>query len=1522
MEDNTVIQNQVRVASRKWEWLAPFLLTGILILGALFRFTGVNWDEDQHLHPDERFLTMVTTALTIPGISDALGMPPAGCAKWGGYFDSECSPLNPYNHGYGLFVYGTLPIFVTRLVGDLLDQTGYGQIHIVGRLLSALFDLSTVLIIYFIGRRLYGTRAALLGAFFLAASVLDIQQSHFFTVDTFTNIPILLAFWFALDIADGKKWTAFVFAGVAFGVALAGRINIAPFALVLIAAAAVRAYRAALAQRAAWRAAAITQVAELAPEDGLSAANAESQVAGAPEILPVAHPAPASVSLEDFLWRAGARALVGLAVAALVALFIFRIGQPYAANGPNLIAPHIPKPDLSRGVVPFAFDVALSWAGGVNLKFADNMAYIGELVAGRQDYPPGHQWTNRTAYLFPLENMVLWGLGLPLGIAAWIGFAFALYRLIRYREWQHLLILVWVGITFAYTGQQWVKTLRYFLQIYPFLALLAGYLLVALWEHAPRWTIAPALARIIAGGIALIVIGYTLFWATAFTTIYTRPVSRVTASRWIFQNVPLGSALGNEHWDDPLPLRMDGKDPFGGMYRGIASSSDGVLHWYDEDTPEKRVAALQWLDDADYLILSSGRLSGSITRLPMRYPLTTQYYRALFDGSLGFELAAEITSRPQLFGIAINDDDAEEQFTVYDHPKVLIYKKSARYSHANTAQIFNRIDLDEVYRFWPREATTAPTALLLTPADREAQMRGGTWSEIFNPADLVNQMPSVAWLALIEILGWITFPLAFVVFRALSDRGYIFAKTLGILLPAWGAWTLASYYVLPFGRASIALVIAGVALVSVFAAWRARRELRDFFRAHGLVVLIEELLFLLFFAAFLLVRYGNPDLWHQWFGGEKPMDFALLNAVIKSTWMPPYDPWFAGGYLNYYYFGQLITATLIKFSGIVPEVAYNLALPLYFALTALGAFSSVLSLARGRAEVRLFAGLLGAIFVAVMGNLGQVILIGQTLIKIGGGDPQSSVASVLASIGVGIYRVLVEQQPFDVPIGWWYWNATRIIPDTINEFPFFSFLYADLHAHVMALPFTLVVIGFCVNWVVRERNDTARLPFWPHLQISPTDVGEVLFASLAFGALRAINFADYPTYLLLIGCALAIGEYARWQKINWDAILAVAWRFGAVVVFSTALYLPFVKSFASAYLSVEMWRGERTGFAEYLVVHGIFLFVIVTFLIAKTFDTKERRTILFDWMPLFVVLLIAVEGVFIIAKAYAFALGFPLLAFAGILVLRPDCDARTRMIALMIAAGLAMTLMVEVITYKGDIGRMNTVFKFYLQVWVFFAVASAAALTMLQTQDETPNTRRTAFANGWVAMFGVLVVIGLLYPITATRAKVTDRYTFGSPAGLNGMDYMRTAIYAERGGDLVLEADRQAIEWLRANVAGSPVIVEGNTPLYRWGSRVAIYTGLPTVIGWDWHQKQQRSIVDGAIIDRRLDAVKQIYNTRSADDALAQLKRFRVTYIYVGDVERGFYEAAGLAKFDAMARAGQLQLAYQNDRVKIFKLGE
>ena len=152
------------------------------------------------------------------------------------------------------------------------------------------------------------------------------------------------------------------------------------------------------------------------------------------------------------------------------------------------------------------------------------------------------------------------------------------------------------------------------------------------------------------------------------------------------------------------------------------------------------------------------------------------------------------------------------------------------------------------------------------------------------------------------------------------------------------------------------------------------------------------------------------------------------------------------------------------------------------------------------------------------------------------------------------------------------------------------------------------------------------------------------------------------------------------------------------------------------------------------------------------------------------------------------------------------------------------------------------------------------------------------------------------------------------------MDFMDEAIYQDSAHDEILLFDRQGINWLRENVDGSPVILEGNAPLYHWALRVSIYTGLPTVIGWDWHQKQQRSIIDGAIIDRRIENVRNIYNTRDVNAPLTTLKRYRVSYIYVGDLERIFYDPQGLAKFDAMARAGQLEMVYQNERVKIYKI--
>ncbi|MBE0699915.1 MAG: phospholipid carrier-dependent glycosyltransferase, partial [Anaerolineaceae bacterium] len=178
-----------------FDWLWDFVLIVILLGGAYFRFTGLDWDQNQHLHPDERFLTMVETAIEpVHSISQ--------------YFDTKLSTLNPNNRGYGFYVYGTLPLFAVRYAAEWLGETGYDQVQLVGRQLSAVMDLGTVLVVYLIAMRLYRRRRlALLAAAFASLSVLPIQLSHYFTVDTFTNFFGMLAFYFAICLLPiGKGW--------------------------------------------------------------------------------------------------------------------------------------------------------------------------------------------------------------------------------------------------------------------------------------------------------------------------------------------------------------------------------------------------------------------------------------------------------------------------------------------------------------------------------------------------------------------------------------------------------------------------------------------------------------------------------------------------------------------------------------------------------------------------------------------------------------------------------------------------------------------------------------------------------------------------------------------------------------------------------------------------------------------------------------------------------------------------------------------------------------------------------------------------------------------------------------------------------------------------------------------------------------------------------------------------------------------------------------------------------------------
>ncbi|MCL4339383.1 hypothetical protein M1271_06890 [Patescibacteria group bacterium] len=633
------------------------LIIVILFLAAFFRFYGINWDNNQHLHPDERFLTMVGNAILWP--QDLFE-----------YFNTSQSPLNPHNRGFGFFVYGTFPLFLTKFVADILSKSDYNNLTIVGRQLSAGFDLGTVLLVFLIARGLisrskllkptsfkfsllgkeYSIKSLdlfpLLSMLFYAVSALPIQLSHYFAVDTYLTFFTALTFFLLIKIVlhiSIYDYKVFIFSsllGISLGLAAASKIT----ALI---------------------------------------------------ILPI-------IGLCYIFLLLKERKLLHIFTCGFIfslSLYIsFRITQPYAFISGNVLNP-LPNPKLIENWKQLrSFDDPNAW------------------------FPPGVQWITTRPYIFPIKNFVFWGMGLPIGLLTLT--AFLWYNLIffnKLKNWRKSIrsassglilkkievskslqcdcdflffaALFFVDYVFLYQGAQFVKAMRYFILIYPFITVVTALFTTKIFSALhDKYKLSARILSLLTFAFIILILIYPF----SFVSIYARNNSRIDASNWIYQNIPPGSVVSSEHWDDGLPLSLDNKSS-GLFYKTVE------FPLYNPDSLEKWKDMTQRLQEVNYIFLSSNRLYGSIMTVPSRYPITNRYYTDLFNGTLGFEKIAEFTSRPNLplpfirlcltppfsrygivayksqncplSGISFVDDYADESFTVYDHPKVIIFKK-------------------------------------------------------------------------------------------------------------------------------------------------------------------------------------------------------------------------------------------------------------------------------------------------------------------------------------------------------------------------------------------------------------------------------------------------------------------------------------------------------------------------------------------------------------------------------------------------------------------------------------------------------------------------------------------------------------------------------------------------------------------------------------------------------------------------------------------------------------------------------
>jgi YYY domain-containing protein len=1731
-------------------WVWNVLLLGVLLIGAYFRFTGIEWDDNHHLHPDERFLTMVESSITpVKSFSE--------------YFDTANSSLNPNNRGYNFYVYGTLPIFIVRYVGQWFGQTGYDQIHVVGRVLSGIFDLGTVLFIYLIGKKLYrNVRVGLLAALFLALSVLPIQLSHFFAVDTFATFFVYVTLYAALGVSLAKKresnnpdetkpepkqnkawwldhWRPFIpyaMFGLFFGMALASKVSV-------------------------WALAFVLPLSSLVYYLNLEPEHREEEI--------------------GFILR-------NLVLAGIIAFLTFRFFQPYSFMGPGF------------------FGLSL------NKNWINNLKELSHISSGEVDVPYALQWARRPI-TFAWTNMVKWGLGLPLGLTAWAGFAWMSWRSIKGDWKKHLLIIFWVTFVFITQSLNPVRAMRYQLPIYPALGLMAAWLILKLWDSITNpvrkltrvnihWN------KVFSVILLVVTITSSALWAFAFTRIYTRPVTRVAASVWIYGHIPaainlqvdpksgmqfmqpvayqnsayissdnpyvygytpledatvtrfkiehvlaqqenltpisllvyireprtnganykatgfyqsvfdtssdiqggaveisfdfpaqlekgkyyelvlevaelntilkidggvsleISSPSGNRtqyfsqpvhrltaetpfevtftartdgaitkiqfghvsdilnldsektlllsifdparrdeplgygsikgpftagddprgetrwleldkpaileqgkvyilqlaleaksgalgfyndalvmesSWDDAIPMGMFGYGPFG--YETGLYGNNRNLELYWNDNAEKLERFYETLDQSDVILITSNRQWGTTVRVPERYPLTSTYYRSLlgcpadkdilwcyevaqpdlFVGELGFELTAVFQSDPNLGIWKINDQSAEEAFTVYDHPKVLIFQKSDTYDQKVVRQILGSVDLGTVVNLTPKQASEFKGNLFLSDETKRVQTTGGTWAELFPATSALNIYPWLAllvWYLVISLLGLIVYPLVRLVFKGLSDKGYPFARLTAILLLAYFTWLVASVGG-QFSRLTIIGVISGLVLINGFLAYHQREGLLMELRTRKRYFLKVELVMLALFALMLFIRWSNPDLWHPWRGGEKPMDLSYFTAVLKSTVFPPYDPWYAGGHINYYYFGFVIAAVPTKLLGIIPAVAYNFIIPTFFALTGLGAFSIGWNLISNRKlssesvtleETRIserrsfYTGIISLVFTLIIGNLGSVRMIWKGFQKIAAPGGVIEDGKWFEHItwfikGLGEYAKGIN---LPIGIGEWYWTPSRALPgDTITEFPFFTFTYADLHAHMIALPITILMLGWAISILYNRWNRKDIKPVRFTLEV----VATLLFGGLCLGILRTTNTWDLPTYLglIIVGITYTIFKYGEPPQRfipQWPIWLRKAAYIALIIVFlvmvSSIFFLPFSKYYAQAYGSIDRWTGDHSPLGSYLVHWGLPLFLIVTWFIWETREwlAATPASSLNKVKP-YLVYLQVLTMLFAAILILITLLGIKIGWFVGllavwdlILLMRPGQNDQKRAVLFMIGTALVLTLFVELFVLVGDVGRMNTVFKFYYQAWTLLSISAAAALLWLVPAVKT--IWKEGILSIWQVAFGILLVGACLYPVTAATDKIRDRMSEFTPRTLDGLEFMKTSTYADMDRLMDLSQDYRAIQWIQQNIKGSPVIVEANTVEYKWGNRYTIYTGLPGVLGWNWHQRQQRGAIDHNGIADRLIEIPEFYLTEDVEIARRFIEKYDVEYIILGQLEQAYYPGNGLMKFD------------------------
>ena len=663
-----------------------------------------------------------------------------------------------------------------------------------------------------------------------------------------------------------------------------------------------------------------------------------------------------------------------------------------------------------------------------------------------------------------------------------------------------------------------------------------------------------------------------------------------------------------------------------------------------------------------------------------------------------------------------------------------------------------------------------------------------------------------AWWLALWTLGCAFMPLTGILFAGFEDRGWLFSKVIAVAVSGYAVWVSVTLGILRFTSLTcIVMTFLCVLANLLLARWLDKRGRNVLPANAGDLIFWEEVIFYIAFLLWTYVAGFHP----QAHGVEKFMDYGFMEAMMRSTELPAIDMWYGQEPMNYYYGGQYYAVFLTRLTGTQVSSTYHLMRTLVAGMAFALPFGLVRQIAadfygKARRFLPVWSGLLAGTAVSLCGNMHYVIY-----------------AKILPWLG-------------KAEADYWFPNSTRYIghdPDTmdrtIHEFPSYSFILGDLHAHVVNVFFVLTVTGLLYAWIKRRKRYTDKKAFfqWP-----------LVMCGVFLGIFQWTNTWDLAIYYVVACGTCFFGNLARcgdWKKglrsslIQWIEMLLLA-----VVV-----ALPFTLQFDSSMAQGVRLAQNHSAFYQLCVLWAFPVVMVVFYLVSLFLERGKCKPL--RWL----------------ARTR-----------------RPDL-----FVAVLSLCALGLIILPELVyvrdIYEETSARSNTMFKLTYQAFIQFGIC----LGFITVRFLAARQRKWIRAVGVFGVCGILVTAG--YTVTAVGQWNGQVWKPQGYRGLNATAYLEDQ-YPE---------DAPAIRWLQANVEGHPVVLEANGDSYSDYCRVSAMTGLPTVLGWYTHEWLWREDTDD--LNERSAQIESIYTLVDETQVRGLLQEYDVAYIFIGKMEREKYPA-------------------------------